>query len=130
MDSRFLDAGKPWGCLVSPNGDWASACLFASETELVQFLAQLEGQDIVAIPFYGTILPFTPGRQRYLILPDGEHALPIPVEPDDVPEPVSVDFIKSARQENFYFGHPALYGNGQEPDAVEGEVDNDKEEDG
>jgi len=67
-------------CLVeSPNGDWATLRVFKTMEGLARRIGDLEGSDTVVWAVFGVPMRLTKGPQRYLLLPDGENAIMVPM---------------------------------------------------
>lgn len=127
-------AAACYGLVECENGDWATIKLFKSVQGLGGRLAYLEGQDVVAWAFYGIPMQFTKGPQRFLMMPDGQSALKIPMYVNGPSEIVSTDTLKNFdMQEDGFLGPPQL-AEGQLPDIPppkrEGPGDHKKSDDG
>lgn len=98
-----------YGIVECPDGEWAQIKLVRSVAALANRMSVLEGQDVVAWVFYGVPLQFTKGPQRYLRLPDGRHALKLPMYGNGPYEVVDVaEMEKIDLQEDGYLGPPQL----------------------
>jgi hypothetical protein len=58
-------------CMVeAPDGEFPTLRLFHTLEGLVERLTNLDGQDVVVFPFFGTPLPISTGPNRFLLLPN------------------------------------------------------------
>lgn len=97
-------------CLVEcPDGDWSMVRMFKQPEGLARRIGQLEGEDMVVWAMYGIPLRITKGPQRYLMLPDGQTALTIPVIEGGPVKQVDADLLDSLElQDDGYIGPPEL----------------------
>lgn len=106
----------PRFCLVeSENGEWPRLRICNNAEALVKQMAAVEGKDMTVFPFYGIPLRFSKGPQRYLILPDGETALSIPVVEGAKIQRVEAELLGLEVEPNNFVGPPEL----ADPDGVE-----------
>ncbi len=104
------EVGKPcYGIVESEDGGWATCKLVTNIAALANRLSVLEGLDVVAWVFYGVPLQFTMGPQRYLKLPDGQHAVKLPAYGNGPHEIVDVrDMEDIDIQVDGFLGPPQL----------------------
>lgn len=104
-----LPKGTSYGLFESPDGEWATVRMFRNAEDLARRISELEGQDIVVLPFVGIPLALTKGSPRHLLLPDNATAAAIPLAEGLPVELVSVRSIADKEiQEDGYLGHPAM----------------------
>lgn len=104
------EAAKRFGAVVSENGEFAQLIMFKDADALAKYLGAAEGDDKVVWCFHGVPLRFTVGPQRYLMLPDGETALAVPVTVGAKILRVEADLIGTDFQEDGFVG-PAYLAN-------------------
>lgn len=98
-----------FGMVEAENGEWAKMRLFPDVEALAMRLALQEGQDVVVWCFYGIPLKLSRGPQRYLMLPDGQNAVKIPMGAVGPVEFVDGSFLDSFEmQEDGFIGPPQL----------------------
>ena len=97
-------------CLIEcPDGDWSMIRMFKSPEGLARRIGQLEGEDTVVWAVFGIPLRITKGPQRYLLLPDGQTALTVPVIEGGPVKQVDADLLDSLElQDDGYIGPPEL----------------------
>ena len=98
------EAAKRFGAVVSENGEFAQLVLFKDAEALAKYLGAAEGDDKVIWCFHGVPLRFTVGPQRYLMLPDRETALSIPLTPGAKILRVEADLVGTDFQEDGFVG--------------------------
>lgn len=101
-------ATERFGCVESENGEFARLIMFKDADALAKYLGAAEGDDKVIWCFYGVPLRFTVGPQRYLMLPDGETAVSVPVTPGAKILRVEADLVGTDFQEDGFVGPPHL----------------------
>lgn len=101
---------KRFGCVEGDNGEFAKLRLFKDAESLAKYLGSVEGEDKVVWCFHGVPLRFTVGPQRYLMLPDGETAISIPIAPGAKILRVEADLLGAEYQEDGFIG-PAYLAN-------------------
>jgi len=104
------EAAKRFGAVVGENGEFAQLIMFKDADALAKYLGGIEGDDKVVWCFHGVPLRFTVGPQRYLMLPDGETALAVPVTAGAKILRVEADLIGTDFQEDGFVG-PAYLAN-------------------
>jgi hypothetical protein len=109
-DTEAVEPAAVRYCLVeAPDGEWPVQRVFKTAEGLARRLGQLEGQDVVATPYYGIPLRLTKGPQRYLLLPDGQSAIQVPMYPDGPAKVVEADLLGELEiQEDNHLGKPEL----------------------
>lgn len=97
-------------CLVEgPDGEWSSVRVFKTPEGLARRIGSMEGQDMVVWAFFGIPLRITKGPQRYLLLPDGQQAITIPLYDGGPVQFVDADLLSEREiQEDGFVGRPEL----------------------
>lgn len=98
------EEAKRFGCVESENGEFSTLRMFRDADSLVRYLGSVEGEDKVIWCFYGVPLRFTRGPQRYLMLPDNNTALSIPLLPGVKLVRADADLIDLEWQEDGFVG--------------------------
>jgi hypothetical protein len=92
-----------------PSGEWPVVRVFKSAEGLAGRVGMLEGEDVVVAPFYGVPLSFTKGPQRYLLLPDGQTAIQVPMYQGGPCKLVDASLLGNAEvQTDGFLGPPEL----------------------
>jgi hypothetical protein len=102
---------KRFGCVECDNGEFATLRMFRDADGLAKYLGSVEGEDKIVWCFFGTPLRFTVGPQRYLMLPDGQTALAIPLVPGAKIHRIEADLVSSEYQEDGFVGPRYLANN-------------------
>lgn len=97
-------------CLVEcPDGEFPVLRVFRTAEALARRLQQLEGGDVTAWAFYGIPLPITQGPQRYVLLPDRQTGMSIPVRAGEAIQQVDLALLDEVVvQEDGFLGPPEL----------------------
>lgn len=94
----------------SPEGEYPTLRAFRGPKALAARLGSLEGRNIIAWAFYGTHLPLTKGKQRYLLLPDGVGAIQVPIYAGGPAAIVDASLLEDLEmQSDGYLGDPAMF---------------------
>lgn len=105
-----------FGMVEAENGEWAKMRLFRDAEGLAFRLAEQEGKDIVVWCFYGIPLKLSRGPQRYLMLPDGQSAVKIPMGCVGSVEFVDGSFLDGFEMQDDGFIGPPQLAEGSLPD--------------
>lgn len=100
-DSRF-------GCVECESGEFPIVRLFKTADALARHIGKLEGRDVSVVPFYGSYLRISAGRQRYMQLPDGESLILVPRDGIGAATIVDADLVDFEWQEDGFIGPPEL----------------------
>jgi hypothetical protein len=104
VDEEPAAAPQPrYGLCEAEDGEWAVMRLFKTPEQLARRLGELEGQDTVALPFYGVPLPFTKGPRRFLALPDGGYVT-VPLYPGEPVKRVEASEVSVPVEPHGYVG--------------------------
>lgn len=97
-------------CVVEAHdGEWARVTVCGNAEAAARKLAELEGEDVVAWPFYGVPLAFTKGPQRCLTLADGLTAISLPLTPGGKIHTLDATLLDPANvQDDGYLGPQEL----------------------
>jgi hypothetical protein len=97
-------------CLVEcPDGEWPVVRGFRTPEALARRIGEVEGKDMVLWAFYGVPLQITCGPQRYLVLPDSETALQVPLYSGGPCARVELTLLGELElQKDGFVGHRAL----------------------
>ncbi len=104
------EEAKRFGCVESENGEFATLRMFRDADALARYLGAIEGEDKVVWCFFGTPLRFTRGPQRYLMMPDQNTALSIPLVKGAKLVRADADLIDLEYQDDGFVG-PAYLAN-------------------
>jgi hypothetical protein len=100
---------KPNYCLVeADDGEWPKLHRFKSAVDMAKYIRKLEGRDVVIWPLFGVPLSISDGPQRYLILPNDNLAITIPMFDGAECKLVSLDTLELTTNESGYLGPPEL----------------------
>lgn len=125
---RVDKAAARYGLVECLEGEWAQVRQFKSPEGLARRIAQLQGQDAVLWAFYGVVLPFTKGPQRFLLLP-GETAVQIPVYEGGPARLVGRDEVGDVPVEESGYVGPRELSESHLPVPAEGGGDEEEEDD-
>lgn len=125
-----------YGCVVMAAGEYPVLHLFTTQTALVNFISEKEGQDVAISLFYGLPILMTKGPNRYLVLPGGTQAICIPRNPVKKVQMVDATLLDSVEiQEDGFLGPEAFITTYQDravkedEEPMPGEEDDDDDED-
>ncbi len=91
-----------------PDGEMSHVTSLKTAESLARRIGDLEGEDMEVWAFYGIPMLLSRGPQRYLSLPDGEHAITIPRGGMPI-KTVDITLLTSVKgQEDGYLGPPML----------------------
>lgn len=125
-------------CIIEgPDGEFPHLHGYSTPKACAERLRELEGKDTVVHVVYGIPLRITVGPQRYLLLPDGQQAIQVPMIPNGPAKLLDASLIEDMEiQEDGFLGPPELIDTPQEKrkpknkkKAKRGKDDDDEEED-